>query len=68
MWKKNGECASHVMFRAAVTDADGIVPPARVLAEMGSADAVSPPMPEWIAAWVAADAHRPWPPMQETLA
>lgn len=68
MWKRNGECASHVMFRAAVTDAKGIVPPDRVLKAMGQAETVSPPMPEWIAAWVAADTARPWPPMQDSLA
>lgn len=63
MWKTNGDCASHALFRSAVTDANGIVPPARVLAEMGQ-DTVSPPMPDWVAAWVAADAERPWPPME----
>jgi acyl-CoA thioesterase FadM len=65
MWKRNGECASHVMFRSAVTNAKGIVPPARVLAEMGRPDARSPEMPDWIRAWVAADQTRPWPPMQD---
>ena len=64
MWKKNGECASHVMFRSAITNAHGIVPPAKVLAEMGRTDVTSPPMPDWISAWVQADAMRPWPPMQ----
>jgi acyl-CoA thioesterase FadM len=68
IWKKNGECASHVMFRSAVTDKNGIVAPALVLEEMGHADAVSPPMPDWIAAWRDADAIRPWPPMQDGLA
>ncbi len=67
MWKKSGECASHVMFRAAVTDRSGIVAPARVLAAMGRAGEVSPEMPDWIAAWCSADAQRPWPPMQDTL-
>ena len=68
MWKKNGECASHVMFRSAVTGKTGIIPPAQVLSEMGHADAVPPPMPEWIKAWCQADATRPWPPMQDGLA
>ncbi|UWQ91767.1 acyl-CoA thioesterase [Aliisedimentitalea scapharcae] len=68
MWKKNGECASHVMFRSAVTNSKGIVPPVKVLAEMGHPDAISPPMPGWIAAWVQADAARPWPPMQHGMA
>ena len=63
MWKKNGECASHVMFRAAVTDANGIIAPARVLAAMARDDP-SPVMPDWINAWVEAEATRPWPPMQ----
>ncbi len=67
MWKKNGSCASHVMFRSAVTDRNGIVPPADVLREMGHETVTSPPMPDWIAEWCAADAGRPWPPMQETL-
>lgn len=64
MWKRDGECASHVLYRAAVTDKDGIVVPARVLSAMGQ-DAPSPAMPEWIANWTRAEATRPWPPMQD---
>ena len=65
MWKRNGECASHVLYRAAVTDRNGIVKPPRVLAALGQ-DMASPPVPEWIANWIAAEATRPWPPMQDT--
>ena len=65
MWKRNGECASHVLYRAAVTDRNGIVKPPRVLAALGQ-DMTSPPVPEWIANWIAAEATRPWPPMQDT--
>lgn len=68
MWKKNGECASHVMLRTALTDENGIVSPARVLKFMGQPDLASPTMPQWIDAWRAADAQRPWPPMQDGLA
>ena len=68
MWKKNGECASHVMFRSAVTGKTGIIPPAKVLAEMGHTDLTPPPMPDWIKAWCTADSTRPWPPMQDKLA
>ncbi|MGR3761026.1 acyl-CoA thioesterase [Roseobacteraceae bacterium NS-SX3] len=68
MWKANGECASHVMLRTAVTDANGIVPPAEVLAAIGQPGAASPGMPEWIRAWCQADATRPWPPMQGGVA
>ena len=67
MWKRNGECASHVVYRAAVTDKDGLVSPTRVLAAIGEND-VSPPMPAWIAAWCATEDRRPWPPMQEGAA
>lgn len=63
MWKTNGDCASHVLYRAAVTDSNGIVSPDRVLASMGQT-ATSPATPDWIAAWIKAEAQRPWPPMQ----
>lgn len=64
MWKRNGECANHALYRAAVTDGDGIVTPERILEAMGQ-EAESPEAPEWIANWIAAEATRPWPPMQD---
>ncbi|QUJ76349.1 thioesterase family protein [Sulfitobacter albidus] len=64
MWKRDGECASHVLYRAAVTDRNGIVAPPRVLAALGQ-EVQSPPVPDWIDAWRRADATRPWPPMQD---
>ncbi|WP_420858019.1 acyl-CoA thioesterase [Marivivens marinus] len=64
MWKTNGDCAGHVLIRSAATGPNGIVPPTEVVAEMGL-DPISPPLPDWVTAWVAADAKRPWPPMQE---
>ena len=64
MWKKNGECANHILYRSAVTGAGGIVPPKDVMAELG-ARAETPVMPAWVAGWIAADEKRPWPPMQE---
>ncbi|NSX53210.1 acyl-CoA thioesterase [Parasulfitobacter algicola] len=66
MWKKNGECASHVLYRSAVTDRKGIVTPDRVLSAM-SLSTISPDIPDWIAAWITADALRPWPPMQDSV-
>ncbi|UWQ45405.1 acyl-CoA thioesterase [Leisingera aquaemixtae] len=68
MWKKNGDCASHVMLRTAVTDKNGIVPPAKVLAALGQDAETSPELPAWIKDWCQADAGRPWPPMQDGLA
>lgn len=64
LWKANGECASHVLLRSAVTDKQGIVRPERVLAAMGI-DTPSPAIPDWVAAWIKAEDHRPWPPMQD---
>jgi len=47
-----------------VTGRDGIVPPGQVLEDMGL-EQPSPPAPEWVRAWIEAEASRPWPPMQE---
>lgn len=66
MWKSDGGCASHVLYRAAVTDANGIVSPQRVLAAMGQPE-TSPQMPEWVVAWCAGEAQRPWPPMADAV-
>jgi hypothetical protein len=66
MWKTNGECASHVLYRAAVTDRNGIIPPQRVLEAMGQ-EAVSPEMPYWISEWCKTEALRPWPPMPDVM-
>lgn len=65
MWKRDGECASHVLYRAAVTDKDGIVKPPRILAAL-QLDVSSPVMPDWIKNWTEAEATRPWPPMQDS--
>lgn len=64
MWKRNGECANQALYRAAVTDANGIVTPDRILDALGQSGE-SPEPPEWIANWIAAEATRPWPPLQE---
>ena len=63
MWVR-GECAGHVLIRSAVTDRNGIVPPARVLASLGH-EVPAPELPSWVKAWIAAEAERPWPPMAE---
>ena len=69
MWKKNGDCASHVMLRTAVTDRKGIVPPRQGAGGAGAnCTEASPELPDWIQDWCQADAGRPWPPMQDGLA
>ncbi|KUF10529.1 acyl-CoA thioesterase [Pseudoponticoccus marisrubri] len=62
MWKSNGECANQAVLRSAATGPGGIVPPERVLEAMGRAGAASPALPDWVAAWSAAEDMRPWPP------
>ena len=64
MWNKNGECASHVLYRSAVTDRNGLIPPEKVLRAMGRQQP-SPEVPGWVAEWIRADSQRPWPPMQD---
>lgn len=65
MWR-GAECTSHMLLRLAVIDANGIVGPQRVISAMGS-HAPSPALPEWVRAWVEADAERPWPPQREGM-
>ena len=60
LWK-GGDCANQVLMRWAVTGPEGIVPPPRVAEAMGH-DGASPELPDWVRAWIAAEATRPWPP------
>ncbi|GHF05098.1 thioeseterase [Aliiroseovarius zhejiangensis] len=60
MWLR-GECANQIVYRSAVTDRNGIVPTARVVEALGY-DGQRPTMPDWVQAWIDADAQRPWPP------
>ncbi|MCB2134538.1 MAG: acyl-CoA thioesterase [Rhodobacteraceae bacterium] len=60
MWRA-GDCTSHMLLRSAVTSKAGIVPPSQVVEALGKTDP-SPPLPDWVEAWIAADAQRPWPP------
>jgi len=60
MWK-GGACTTHILYRSAVTDRSGIVPPTRVIAALGQ-EASGPELPDWVRAWTEAEAQRPWPP------
>lgn len=59
MWTR-GDCSSQSLARLAVTSENGIVPPAQVLAALGSPE--SPALPDWVQAWSQAEGMRPWPP------
>lgn len=65
MWKSNGECANHAVYRAAITDKAGIVTSDRVIDAMRITGITSPDMPDWVVQWIKAEDARPWPPMQE---
>ncbi len=60
MWSK-GEATSSILLRMAITDASGILAPARMAAELGWPE-TSPTLPEYVTAWIKAEAKRPWPP------
>lgn len=64
MWKGD-DCANQIVYRAAVTDRSGIVASDVVCDALGY-DGPAPALPAWVAAWIAADAERPWPPEKPT--
>lgn len=66
MWKRDGDCSSHGVYRMAVTDKNGIVPPLKAVSAIGH-DGPSPKLPDWVQAWVTAEAVRPWPPQMDTV-
>jgi hypothetical protein len=62
MWKA-GACTSHILIRSALIGKGraGIIAPVELARLIGVAEE-SPALPEWVLAWIAADATRPWPP------
>lgn len=66
MWRK-GECCNHMLLRAAITSAQGLISPAELL-KAAKRDPQSPELPDWVQAWIAADAQRPWPPELPAIA
>lgn len=63
MWIE-GECANQMLLRVAIVGGGrkGLVSPAEFMAALGYQDA-PPVLPDWVKAWIAADATRPWPPL-----
>jgi acyl-CoA thioesterase FadM len=60
---RGDECTAHMLLRSAFISKGGIVPPAQVLTALGQ-NPESPPLPQWIRDWIAADHERPWPPQR----
>jgi acyl-CoA thioesterase FadM len=48
------------LVRAAVTSQDGLVAPARVMEALDARNRTIDP-PDWVRAWIEAEARRPWP-------
>lgn len=63
MWNAQGECANHILLRAAVLKGRKMVAP-RELVKRLDPDLESPPLPAWVQNWVDADNTRPWPPQK----
>ncbi|MDZ4309097.1 MAG: acyl-CoA thioesterase [Cypionkella sp.] len=60
---RGDECTSHMLLRYAFISKAGMVKPNDVITALGY-PTESPVLPDWIAAWIAADALRPWPPQR----
>lgn len=54
MWLGDTRC-NQMLLRAAFTEKRKILPPAELLARVGR-KSESPPLPDWVTAWIAADA------------
>jgi acyl-CoA thioesterase FadM len=61
MWR-NGEATSSALYRAAITDKNGIVPTDQLAEALGYPD-WNPELPEWVQNWIAAEGTRTWPPI-----
>lgn len=62
LWQ-GSNCANQMLLRMAIVKpGQGIVDPKDV-AELAGVDPTSPPLPDWVANWIDADATRPWPPI-----
>ncbi len=62
VWKK-GEAASNIVYRAAVTNKNGLVPTQVIAEAMGVPD-WNPTPPDWVQNWSDAEDTRPWPPFR----
>ena len=57
----NGAPAHHLLARMVLFDDTGIRPAAELLADRPE-PGWRAPLPDWVAAWAAAERQRPWPP------
>ena len=62
MWVRDCS-AGHALYRTAVTSADGVNTRNHVQKALGYYIDLTE-IPDWVAAWIAADDLQPWSPMQ----
>jgi acyl-CoA thioesterase FadM len=60
---RGDDCTAHMLLRSAFISKAGMVPPEQVLAALNQSQP-SPPLPDWVTAWIDAEAERPWPPQR----
>lgn len=60
MWLGN-DCAHEMLIRIALRSPKGTIPPDDFLKLWGREQS-RPELPDWVAAWIAAEKQRPWPP------
>lgn len=60
MWMGD-TAANQAVVRCAIVNRDGVVSPAEIAAELGH-PGTAPDLPQWVTAWIEAEATRPWPP------
>jgi len=54
---------SSALIRGALASREGLVPVCELIEALGVQD-WNPELPEWVQAWIDADAQRPWPPLE----
>lgn len=61
MWLGD-EPTSNIVYRAALTDKNGIVPSVELAKKLGVPD-WNPALPDWVKNWIDAEGTRDWPPL-----
>lgn len=60
MWMGD-TAANQMLLRAAIVGPGGTIAPGEIVRALG-VEAPSPPLPDWVNAWIEAENTPPWPP------
>lgn len=61
MWMGDTAC-NQLLLRTAFLGRNGVIPPTQAATDLGQ-NPQSPPLPDWVTEWIAAETARPWPPV-----